>query len=316
MLSFKKLSYFSCLLRLFILMLTTSQFSHAEVAVSHETKSEQADQAVVITLKDGQQLTGNMSCKEDQCTLSSGSEMTLKFKRSSVQSIEYVGEQEKDKRTKAIKGDQPEPNRTRYLYSPSAFSLKSGEAYLSQKQLFFTSVAYGVTDQLTLLAGAIIPAWALGLEGFNMILGGKYAFELSDHFRLAVGSEAFIFPELKGGLVQTFIGLTYGTQTDHLTLNVGKPFLVTTDEEFRDSQDNGLIMFSLSGNTRLTELIRLVSENWLIVTDASSEYLHFNSLAARFQGAKMAADLGFIFFGVDGTVFPLPLPWLDFTYNF
>ena len=47
-----------------------------------------------------------------------------------------------------------DPNRTRYLW-PIAFSLEAGEGYVSQKELLFTAVAYGVTDNITVLGGTI-----------------------------------------------------------------------------------------------------------------------------------------------------------------
>ena len=45
------------------------------------------------------------------------------------------------------------PNRTRHLYAPSAMPLKEGEGYLSLKELFFLSGAYGVTDNVSILVG-------------------------------------------------------------------------------------------------------------------------------------------------------------------
>ena len=81
-----------------------------------------------------------------------------------------------------------DPNRTRYLYGPSAFSLEAGEGYVSQKELLFTAVAYGVTDNITVLGGTILPA-AFGGQ-FVGILGTKIGYELvDDTLHLAAGGE-------------------------------------------------------------------------------------------------------------------------------
>lgn len=201
---------------------------------------------------------------------------------------------------------QGDANRTRYLYSPSGFSLKEGEAYLSQKELFFTSFAYGVTDHFTVLIGGIVPAWLL--EGYNIIVGGKYSFELSERLRLAVGGEAFFFDGLSVGTL--FAGFTYGGESAHITLNVGKPVML-----HGDSTKFGTSLFSVSANVEMASFLRVITENWLL-PDEFSGLIHINGLGVRFQGGSLACDTAMILLGRNGAFEPLPLPWLDFTYNF
>ena len=66
--------------------------------------------------------------------------------------------------------DYPNYTASRYLYSPSALSVPKRNGYVSQKMVFFTSGAYGITDNLTILGGTLTffpPAMS--------ILGIKYS---------------------------------------------------------------------------------------------------------------------------------------------
>ena len=137
-----------------------------------------------ITLTDDQKIVGRVRCEGKQCSITSDAGLRIQVDRSSIRSIDPLSPREQ--------AGFSDANRTRYLYSPSAFALRKGEGYLSQKQLFFTSVAYGLTDEFTILGGAAL-LWAMD-EGFNIILGGKYAIELTERWRLAVGAETLLAP--------------------------------------------------------------------------------------------------------------------------
>ena len=138
----------------------------AEVIVSQNNESESSGDKLDtkkrkrVMLKDGQKIIGRVKCEGKRCSITSNAGVRMQIDRSSISRIYPLSPREQ--------AGFSDPNRTRYLYSPSAFALKQGEGYLSQKQLFFTSVAYGLTDEFTILGGAALPFWALG--GFNVIL--------------------------------------------------------------------------------------------------------------------------------------------------
>ena len=46
---------------------------------------------------------------------------------------------------------------TRYLYAPTAIPLEKGTGYFSQKELVMSSVAYGLTDNISVLGGTPLP---------------------------------------------------------------------------------------------------------------------------------------------------------------
>jgi hypothetical protein len=72
---------------------------------------------------------------------------------------------------------------------------------------------------------------------------------------------------------------------------------------------------TLSGNIRVSQRVSLVTENWLVPTliaSGNSELPMLNSLAVRLFGESWAVDLG----GIRVPGLPIPMPWLDFSYNF
>jgi hypothetical protein len=272
-----------------------------------------------ITLKDGQVLRGVVVRQDAQVVvveLAQGGRMELPA--GLVKSV--------DVELHARVRDNGEiwfqdPNRTRYLYAPSAMMLRRGEGYFSQKELFFTSMNYGVTDFLSVQAGAVLPAWLMS-GGANFIGGLKLGGSVTDRLHLAAGAQALVLPSnILGGtrnMVSTaglvFGMATYGTPDAHLSLGVGTPFI------FDDPGTEvlpGDVLVTVNGNLRVSQRLALVTENWLIPTvfarHPERAYPMVNSLALRIFGERWAVDLG----AVHVSQLPaVPIPWLDFTYNF
>jgi hypothetical protein len=271
-----------------------------------------------ITLKDGQELRGVVVRQDERVVvveLGQGEQLELPARL--VKSVKA----EPNARVRD-NGEVwfQDPNRTRYLYAPSAMMLRGGEGYFSQKELLFTSVNYGLTDFLTLQAGAVLPFWLVD-GGFNFIGGLKVGGEVAPRVHLAAGAQALFLPSnllggASGGVSAAgvvFGTATYGTPDAHLSLGVGTPFI------FDDPGSQvfpGTLLLTASGNLRLTQRLSLVSENWVVPSLADSlsdgTLPMVNSLAARIFGEKWAVDVGLI----RVPQVPIPIPWLDFTYNF
>jgi len=200
-----------------------------------------------------------------------------------------------------------DPNRTRYLYGPSALGLEAGEGYVSQKELFFTAVGYGVTDNVTVLAGTVLPALAGG--EFVGILGTKVSYSIiEDTLHVAAGGEAFVasFDDF-GAIGFIFGSVTYGNHERHFTLTVGKPFQMDAD-----GQELGPAIITASGAYRITPHVAGVTENWVILPDEDVDLFHFHGLAARLIWGSWAMDIG----GVKLQDIEFPIPWIDVTFNF
>lgn len=206
-------------------------------------------------------------------------------------------------------------NRTRYFYSPSAMMLRKGEGYFSQKELLFSSVAYGLTDNVTVLAGSMLPLWLIGTNGFNFIGGIKVGGSITDTFHLAGGAETMFVPSFGGfGFGFVFGGATLGDADRHVTVNVGKPFSLGNSGSYL-----GDALATVNGNLRLGSHFALVTENWLMPSFFTSTPRLFmiNSFGGRIMGERWAVDLAVIRIdGFNSNGGFIPLPWVDFTLNF
>ncbi|MFY0524080.1 hypothetical protein ACN28I_13220 [Archangium gephyra] len=266
-----------------------------------------------ITLKDGQELHGVVVHQDQRVVvveLADGDRMELPARQVKDIAVE---------RNAQVRDDGEiwfqDPNRTRYLYAPSGMMLRQGEGYFSQKELFFSSLSIGLTDNITVQAGAVLPAWLLGAPGFNFIGGIKVGGSIGDRLHLAAGAQGLVMPGLGGysGAVGFVFGTaTYGTADAHLSLGLGKPFTLTLNGG--GSLDSSVIA-TLSGNIRVSRRVALVTENWLMASPDMGIYGQLpmlNSLAVRLFGESWAVDLG----GIRVPGLPIPIPWLDFAYNF
>ena len=217
--------------------------------------------------------------------------------------------------------DFPNYTSSRYLYSPSALSLKKGHGYVSQKMVFFTSGAYGVTDNLTVLGGTLTffpPAMS--------ILGVKYSRSVSDNVRIGVGGETFMS------------GLEMGSGNGVFLANIGfvNITLCNEDKNITIATGAGAINNSLSfpiavsGLYRLSNAMAFVTENWIILDSDGQPDMGVPSLAFRYMsrpktggdgyGGGQFVDFGFFgFFTLDsnaGDVTLAPFPWIDFGTSF
>ena len=244
------------------------------------------------------------------------------------------------------------PAASRYLYAPSSIPLQKEQGYVSQK-LLFTSAVYGVTDNVTLLMGTMVPI------PFLSVVGGKYARRINDKWHVGAGAEAFFNP-FAGSfdapsvpLSIGFVSATYGDLDSHVTVATGAMY----EQLFSDGNITHPVF--LSGHKRVSDRLALVSENWVLLNpDALGEqrfpYMgSITSVAFRLVGRRdktyqilgqMVTDNGYPRYTWDfGLVMlsiadsatltdPLsgtthysifsesfnfgPIPWIDYTWHF
>jgi hypothetical protein len=241
-----------------------------------------------------------------QVRLSDGSK--LEFNRSEIEYVQLSGGE-------VIVGTSEEmigvdPLASRYLYAPSSFSLTKGKTYVSQKELFFTSAARGLTDNITILGGSILPALMAG-EIF-LISGAKISTRVGPNLRASAGFEVFSDLDINLGFV--FGGGTLGGNNFNLSLIAGKPFAVGFGEK-----ELGPFLTVVGLNKKLTRRLRFVSETWFIPDvvdgiDKGEQTYWLSGNVIRFLiNNSFALDSGFIFFEGGGGE---SLPWLDFAYLF
>ena len=195
------------------------------------------------------------------------------------------------------------------------------EGYFSQKWLF-SAAAYGVTDNLTLLAGTLTvfpPALT--------IAGGKISGEIADNVHLSAGGEVFVtglgvfeFLARVG-----FAGITVGHDDRQFTLSSGYMLL-------GDDYTVSAVPIIAAGQFRVTDRTVLITENWFVMPREDDPF-GFVSGAVRLLGGradtrrtkptnwtsagdpKYTSDFGVIFMS-DGSDVYGPLPWIDFAWHF
>jgi len=272
----------------------------AAPAPSTAPPGPQPGQEVVVVLKDGQKLKGKLVSQDAGGVTIESSGARMQFPSASVQAVAVPG-------SDAAEGAWPrDPNRTRYLYSPSGFMLRQGEGYLSQTELLLTTVGFGVTDWLTVQAGTILPWLIYEPSTLPFTVAVKAGGSASEYVHLAGGFQVFAAPGLATGAAGLLFGtVTLGTESLNLGVSAGPPFAIGSG-----TSELGRVVVSVSGNWRVARSIALVSENWFAQVEGSTEWI--GSAAVRFIGDRLGVDAGFLF--ASGTTFPVP--WLDFTWHF
>ncbi|MBD1398464.1 hypothetical protein H9Q13_14930 [Pontibacter sp. JH31] len=198
------------------------------------------------------------------------------------------------------------PNATRYLFSPSAFSLKKGEAYYQNTYLVLNSFNIGITDNITMGGGFELISTFSGSPAFY--LTPKATFEINEKWRAGGG---LLYANVIG-IEEDFSGLgigygivTYGNSDDNATLGVGYGFV---DGEFSSKP-----VITLSGMKRVSRRIGLVTENWLVPTDS---YYGVVSYGLRFMGERLTVDLAFINNREIAEEIAIGIPYVDFVIKF
>ena len=190
--------------------------------------------------------------------------------------------------------------RSRYLYAPSSFNLAAGEFQFSQKELLFSTLAYGLTDYVTLQVGSVVPALFVkgGENGLAAIKVGKM---WDAGVGVHAGVEAFF---VSGGYIGVpFVGTTFANNTSQLTFNYARAF--TQSGLNQDGQ-----VFNLAGSVRVSPRLSLLTEEYVIMADQSSTFL--GSAALRFHASKILVDTGLFFM----QAVAIPIPWVDFSLDF
>lgn len=193
------------------------------------------------------------------------------------------------------------PNTTRLFFSPTARTLKQGEGYFADYWIFFPSVTFGITDNLTFGGGmSIIP----GLDISNQLffLTPKLGFDVKENVNLATGVLYMNIPEAKAlGIIYGVS--TFGDENRSATAGLGYGFYG------KELTDKPFLM--LGGELRTSSHLSVVTENWF---GANMED-PIISAGIRFFGRKLSADFALIIFPGIEEGFPA-LPYLDFVYKF
>ena len=187
-----------------------------------------------------------------------------------------------------------DPNSSRLFFTATGRTLRKGEAYIGTYIIVLPFFAVGLTDRITIAAGA--PVLFGQFEPFYV--APKLQVLRTDPAEISVGTLAFFFDDEVVG-INYAVG-TFGTPDRALTLGLGFGFL---GDEF-SNQPVGMI----GGETRISRRIELVTENYFLPGKTGLVW----SGGFRVIGERFSTDLGIAGFVGGGSGCCVPL--INFSY--
>jgi hypothetical protein len=190
-----------------------------------------------------------------------------------------------------------DPNLSRLFFTATGRTLQRGEAYVGTYVIVLPFFAVGVTDRVTLAAGA--PVLFGRLEPFYV--APKVQLVRTPKTNISVGTLVlFIDDETVG--INYGVG-TFGTPDKALTLGLGFGF---SGDDFSNQP-----VAMIGGEVRTSRRIKLISENYFLPGETGLVW----SAGLRIIGERISTDLGLAGFIGDGET-GCCLPIVNFSYAF
>jgi uncharacterized membrane protein len=248
----------------------------------------------IVTLTDGSTIFGRIvAVSADSIAFQTGAG-TLQLSVKAIRDIRQIAAED------LRDGEYwfPNPNSTRLFFAPTGQMLKQGEGYVSDYELFFPGVAYGLTDNVSIGGGvSLIPASASDQVYY---FTPKIGVSLSEKVHLGAG---VLFAGTKGGTGGVYYGVgTFGDGNGSVTVGGGYGFA--------GGKIQAKPVGMLGGELRIARRVGIVSENYLLpVSDNNVLY----SFGFRFMGEKLTTDLALA--NVSGSNI-IGIPYVDFVFRF
>ncbi|HEX9310543.1 MAG TPA: hypothetical protein VF887_07010 [Gemmatimonadaceae bacterium] len=248
----------------------------------------------MVTLKDGSTIFGRVVTSTADTVTFQTQAGTIQLGAGSVRQIKEIDVGDIRDGTYWF----PNPNSTRLFFAPTGQMLKKGEGYVSDYELFFPGVAYGVTDNVSIGGGvSLLPATASDQVYY---LTPKIGVSLADNVHVAAG---VLFAGAKGGTGGIYYGVgTFGDDNASVTLGGGYGFAGGKIER----KPVGMA----GGELRISRRIGVVTENYLLPVSHDNVLYSFG---LRFMGEKVTTDLALANIAGSGII---GFPFVDFVFRF
>ena len=264
-------------------------------------------------MKDGAVLSGEISSQDkDSAEIETKSLGKKKILFAGIKEIRKIDEKDIHKKGKYWYSNM---NAYRYFLSPSAIPLHEGEGYYQTEDFIVNNFNYGITNNISVNAGAVIP--------FGIFIMPKYGYKLKERLHIG-GGAAYGQTLLKYKRTNYKIGAVYGiasfgSNNNNISFGAGYGFSNINKET--DSFHKPVFM--IDGTLRISRRIALVSENLILPIrhtyyNAKGQvneynYKHAYIYGCRFIKEKITVDLGWIHYPQDTFYF---FPYLDFAIKF
>jgi hypothetical protein len=200
----------------------------------------------------------------------------------------------------------PNPQSTRYFWSPNGYGLKQGEGYYQNIWVLWNQFAYGLSDNFS-IGGGIIPLFLFGGAPTPVFLTTKFSIPVVENkFSLGLGAFAgTVLGEEETGFGILYGLSTFGTPDNNVTIGMGYGF---AGGEWAQSP-----MININGMFRVSSRGYFITENYYI--SAGDENVVLITLGGRWIIKKAALDYGLVLPIADIGQF-VAIPWLGFTVPF
>jgi len=201
-----------------------------------------------------------------------------------------------------------DPNKSMYLFAPSAYPIEKNKSYCRDFCLVFPSYNRGYGNNFSLQAGAFVFP-GMPLDQVPIVLSGKFSLPQVRFARLATGMMYVNFPGVEDsfGAGFAFGTATFGNRFTHFSTTLGWGY-VRYETDWRIAEKPILV---LAGNRRISNSFALVAEYWLPPEVNDPKDLPV-AISARFIGRRIAVDVGGFF---SKNMAGIPIPLINFTYH-
>lgn len=276
----------------------TRLYAQEQTEIRAALKIPDAEHIQILETEDGSRYIGSITRVGDTQILFQTDLGTLTIPIDRIRSIKEVPRE-------TLRGGEywfPNCGATRLVISSTGRMLEKGTGYFSDYYIFFPSVHYGFTDNISLGFGMSIFPF-LKMKNQIWQLAPKIGLFASDKLNIAAG--ALI---IGAGFLPKSVGVAYGVSTfgpadTNITVGLGFGF---SGEDFANEP-----VIMLGGQHRISRRFALISENWFV---PGTEF-PLLSYGGRFLGEKMSTDLTFITSPEQEAPFP-GIPFISIAISF
>lgn len=194
-----------------------------------------------------------------------------------------------------------------YYITSSAYNIKKGDFYYQNTFLLVHSLNYGISDNISVQAGcepiSLFSGLAEGSPLSSYFISPKFGFKINDRLQIGGGLFFASIPLIMVSNNSNHLGAVYGVATygsnDHnITCGLARAYY--------DEWLNQFTILNISGTTRLSPHIALVSENWLLL---DKQYKGIYTFGIRFFGDNVSFQLAAVNFP---SIYDTSLSWFPY----
>lgn len=208
----------------------------------------------------------------------------------------------------------------KYLIGPSAFNLKKGESYYQTAYLLLHSINWGITDEFSI---------GIGFELISLLVSGgdgalrdtepvyfitpKYRIQVSEDIQLGIGVH---HGKLSDYIHEFSVGyglVTYGNPEHNASLGLGFGYFDYGGGEVGFKSEP---VITVSGMTRISKRVSLVTENWLYPADSYRGYSGISTYGFRILWENMSLEVALVNNDEIVKDVPIGVPYIGFVKKF